>query len=363
MKLWNYIRRFFSHGEETPTIIIQQTLEQTISEVADTTIKTLQNTTMANNSVINVDIQQIVENVMKSITPTLAESIAKAIAPYVAAPIEATPDATASIEVAMDAPTPSEATPTPSEAKVTIFEYSEKSIAIVGFDGRKDKDMHAKVTALAVNGKGVKFCPKLLAYHDETGWVINKKCADIDLLKRMFEGAGYEVVLGQSVAAIKAEIDARRKAEQEAAAPAPKAEATPAPKVEPKVVPLATVDMNVKSYGGTIHLGKSIVKGSVTQIPSNHKAYFYTDEKGTEVVCIYCKNNHFVAMGTAKTTDGKKLAEGGVLVNHDLILACSQNLCQAVADGKLKVAAYMIEAYKAAGYTQVVEFLQKKLAA
>lgn len=318
------------------------------------------------------EIKSVVKSVMESVMPTMAEAIAKSLAQYVTEPkdenILTLPTARveeAKVEEAKVVAVVNEAL---QERKAIIGEYSEKSLYFVGSlreDGEKIK--------------GIKGCFKfgnLRAYGDgsDKGWTFTRKDITPEQLSESLRAIGYDVTYGDSCLAKFNENKAKDEANKTATpapAPAPKAETPSTPKAEtPKVVAMERkADMNVQSFRGTLYNctkdGKTVKVSNVmfTQVPTLHEAYYYTD--GKEKLAIYAGGNDtWMFMGSAKTLNGKSLAEGGTLENHDAVYAiASKGVADAIANGVMKKAAqYMVDAYTAGGCREVAKWLKAKVA-
>lgn len=321
------------------------------------------------------EIKRIVTEVMDAAMPTLAEAIAQAVIKYSNAS-KGAPKATN--DVATPAPTGE------SQEGVCVFQYTSKCVAVIGFP----KSDNARIKAV---DNCFKFSP-LKAYGDGTtkGWLF-KKSTPADVMK-LLKSWGYEVSLGASTVekyeAMKAaessipvshveETDDVEDAEvveevvdevvQAVKISAPVEDCPTEESEAPQsvVLPLVAADFNVSTFSGKVCLmdGSWLDDVEVSQIPTLHEAY-HCEIKGKSVVLIHVGNNHFMQVGMGVTTDGKPLAQGGVLKTHELVKNLAvKGYYKAYLDGDVKVLKpYICDVYRKVGRADIADYLTAKVA-
>lgn len=324
----------------------------------------------------NLEIKTIVKSVMDEVMPTMAEAIAKALVNNLpkAESTESKPAPSkpvASKPVATPAPVePVPAEPAPSgERKCVVFEYSDAMWGVADTLKEDCKKLNA------IQGK-VRFCT-LRAYKDGSikGWLYRKKEIDEPTLVAILKGHGYEVTIGESCKERLEELqkEDRNTESTENTEVTESTEKTEVTEVAEntegaKVVPMAVADFNVQSFRGDVITEdcKWAYKVVLSQIPTMHEGYYATID-GVERVCAHVGNQKFVALGSAldATIGGTSLAKGGVLQYHDIVrqieteglykLWLSQN-----EKKPTKASKHIIEAYRAAGYTEIANYMESK---
>lgn len=337
----------------------------------------------------NLEIKTIVKSVMDEVMPTMAEAIAKALVnnlpkaesteskPAPSKPVASKPVAT---------PAPAEPVPaepaTSGERKCVVFEYSDAMWGVADTLKEDCKKLNA------IQGK-VRFCT-LRAYKDGSikGWLYRKKEIDEPTLVAILKGHGYEVTIGESCKERLEELQKEDAKNAEGTEKTGNTEGTENTEVTEsagntettektevaentegaKVVPMAVADFNVQSFRGDVITEdcKWAYKVVLSQIPTMHEGY-YTVIDGVERTCAHVGNQKFVALGSAldATIGGTSLAKGGVLQYHDIVkqieteglykLWLSQN-----EKKPTKASKHIIEAYRAAGYTEIANYMESK---